>query len=98
MLESQSSYQLDEYGMLEPVADGVRVIEDGEVSYHWMVFDREHVERYLERPVEQQPDLGIALVGSTRSYGGPGRSFRDDPCARVSRHRVLVTVRCGLDI
>lgn len=98
MQTSQSSYQLDEYGMLLPVADGLRIYEGGETSTHWMVFDREHVERYLERPVEQQPDLGIALVGCTRSYGGPGRSFREDPCARVSRHRVLVTIHGGLDI
>lgn len=36
--------------------------------------------------------------GACRSYGGPGRVFHDTPWARISRTRILVKQRGGLDV
>ena len=38
------------------------------------------------------------LGGAEKSYGGPGRAFHDAPWARVTRTRILVQQRGGLDI
>lgn len=38
------------------------------------------------------------LGGACKSYSGPGRAFSDAPWARISRTRILVKQRGGLDV
>ena len=84
----------DEYGMPIPYAGGVRHTDESS-SICWWAFYKEDLPSDIDLK-----DEGLAgnLTGLCRRYSGPGRSFSQEPTARISRTRVLVTQFCGLDI
>lgn len=83
-----------------PTHSGIRSFEDGETWCVWAVYDRKAVEKAYGE-VDDETDWSIVaydLTGWSPYYGGPGRRFCDDPMVSVSRTRVLVTQRCGMDV
>ncbi len=78
---------LNEEGFAIPVHEGVhgKGDYDDAVVIRWWVYTR------------AQWDAGVVCVPG-EYWGGPGRYFRNAPHVRVSRNRVLITQRCGLDI
>jgi len=69
--------------------------EDASVSYLFAVFTQDDALHAVEQGCD---DVATALTGWHPSYRGPGRSFSEEPMARVFGKKVLVTQRCGVDI
>lgn len=102
--------QLDEHGMLIPVAEGIRHDSDGEPGcYVWALYRRSDVAEYLGCDVNvalkqarvqqrQWSEVASDLTAWSEYYSGPGRTFHHEPYLKVSRTRVLVKQYRGLDI
>jgi len=91
----------------QPSIIGMKSYSDDSVCYVWAVYNksdcpvlvREHEQAMACNEDTQSPfDLAYALTGWRTEYNGPGRSFANEPTARVSRNRILVTQRRGIDI
>jgi len=69
----------------------------------YVVLDKAECEAELLRTIgpraqDDDYDLAHVLTGWDRHYGGPGRSFSEEPKVQVFGTKVLVTQYCGLDV
>jgi hypothetical protein len=82
---------------VRPLKSGLVSTDDEGSTVIFAVYDREAAEAEVGFPATD-PDFATNLTGLYYSYSGPGRSFCNDPIAKVYGKKVLITQRRGLDI
>lgn len=93
------AFLLNEQGLM-PLCHGTTWSTPGESKTDWILYSRKEADAYIaafELNIWGDDDI-YNFPGLCRSYGGPGRWFREAPDIMVGRNHVLLKSFAGMDI